>query len=133
METVQTLFEQKYVHVGIDHAAGIIVVKWVGFLQLDEVMEGCRVMTDAIRTYGLKRYLSDHTDLKLLKASVQNYLIGEAFPAYQRAGLERVAVLSSGDVFTQATVENVNGQVESERLRFAVFPTREACYAWLLG
>ncbi len=133
METVQTIFAQKYVHVGIDHGAGIIVVKWVGFLQLDEVMEGCRVMTDAIRTYALKRYLSDHTELKLLKASVQNYLIGEAFPNYQRAGLQRVAVLSSGDVFTQATVENVNGQAESDRLRFAVFPTREACYAWLLN
>ncbi len=133
METVQTLFQQKYVHVGIDHAVGIIVVKWVGFLQLEEVMEGSRVLGEAIRTYGLKRYLSDHTDLKLLKASVQNYLIGEAFPDYQRAGLQRVAVLASGDVFTQATVENVNGQVESNGLKFAVFPTREACYAWLLN
>ena len=133
METVQTIFEQKYVHVGIDHAAGILTARWIGFLQLDEVMEGSRVMGDAIRTHGLKRYLSDHTELKVLKASVQNYLIGEAFPNYQRAGLERVAVLSSGDVFTQATVENVNGQVTSNRLKFAVFPTREACYAWLLG
>ncbi len=43
MKTVQTLFEQKYVHIGIDHAAGILVARWIGFLQLDEVMEGCRV------------------------------------------------------------------------------------------
>ncbi len=132
METVQTLFEQKYVHIGIDHLTGILVARWIGFLQLDEVMEGSRVMGDAIRAHGLKLYLSDHTELKLLRASVQNYLISEAFPGYQRAGLQRVAVLSSGDVFTQATVKNVNGQVESNRLRFAVFSTREACYAWLL-
>ena len=133
METVQTLFRQKYVHVGIDQAAGILIVKWIGFLQLDEVMEGSRVMSDVIRTHQLKLHLSDHTELKVLKASVQNYLIGEAFPNYQRAGLERIAVLSSGDVFTQATVENVNGQSGSNQLQIAIFPNREACYAWLLG
>ena len=133
MEPLQTLFQRKYAQISIDHAAGIVIAKWIGFLQLDEVMEGCRVMTEAIRTYGLKRYLSDHTELKLLKASVQNYLIGEAFPAYQRAGLQKVAVFSSGDVFTQATVENVNGQSESDGLKIVTFTTREACYAWLLA
>ena len=130
---IQTIFQQKYVHIGIDHAAGIVVAKWTGFLQLDDVMEGCRVMGDAIHKHGLKRYLSDQTELKVLKASIQNYLIGEVFPDFQRAGLERVAVFSSDDVFTQATVENVNGQVESNRLRFATFTTWEACYAWLLA
>jgi hypothetical protein len=133
METVRTLFEQQYVHVGIDHTAGILIAKWIGFLQLDEVMESCRVMNDAIRTHGLKLHLSDHTELKVLKASVQNYLIGEAFPEAERFGLERIAVLNPYDVFTQATVENVNGQSESGRLKIATFSTREACYAWLLG
>jgi hypothetical protein len=133
METVQTLYQQKYVHIGIDHTAGIIVARWIGFLQLDELMEGSRVLGEAIRTHQLKRYLSDHTELKLLKANVQNYLIGEAFPDYQRAGLQKVAVLSSSDVFTQATVDNVNGQAESNQLKFATFTNREECYAWLLG
>ncbi len=133
METVRTLFEQQYVHVGIDPAAGILIAKWTGFLQLDEVMESCRVMNDAIRTHGLKLHLSDHTELKVLKASVQNYLIGEAFPEAERFGLERIAVLNSYDVFTQATVENVNGQSESGRLKIATFPSWQACYAWLLG
>jgi len=132
METVQTIFEQKYVHMGIDHAAGILVARWMGFLQLDEVMEGCRVMGEVIRTHQLKRHLSDHTELKVLKASVQNYLIGEAFPEAERAGLEKIAVLTSHDVFTQATVENVNGQSGSNRLKIAIFPSREECYAWLL-
>jgi len=133
METVQPLFQQKYVHLGIDHPAGIIVAKWIGFLQLDEVMEGCRALGAAIRTHQIKLHLSDHTELKLLKASVQNYLIGEAFPEAERSGVEKVAVLTSHDVFTQATVQNVNGQSESSRLKIATFPTREACYAWLLG
>ncbi len=132
METVRTLFEQPYVHLGIDHAAGILVARWIGFLQLDEVMKGCRVLADAIRTHQIRLHLSDHTELKVLKASVQNYLIGEAFPQAERFGLERIAVLNSYDVFTQATVENVNGQSASGRLKIATFSTREACYAWLL-
>jgi hypothetical protein len=67
METFQTLFEQKYLHLSIDLAAGILVAQWMGFLQLNEVMEGCRVMSHAIRTHGLKLHLSDHTELKSLR------------------------------------------------------------------
>jgi hypothetical protein len=59
METVQTFFKQRYVHIGIDHAAGILVARWIGFLQLDEVIDGCRVIADAIRTHQLKLHLSD--------------------------------------------------------------------------
>lgn len=128
METVQTLFRQKYVHMGIDHAAGILVARWMGLLQLDKVMEGSRRMGEIIRTHGLKLHLSDPTELKVLKASVQNYLIGEAFPEAERAGLEKIAVLTSHHVFTRATVENVNGQSGSNQLN-ATFCNREQCYA----
>jgi hypothetical protein len=133
METVQTILQQKYVHVVVDQATGILIAEWTGFLQLNEVMECCHVMNDAIHTHGLKLHLSDHTELKVLKASVQNYLIGEAFPEAERAGLKKIAVLTSHDVFTQATVENVNGQSESSRLKIATFKTHGDCYAWLLG
>lgn len=89
-------------------------------------------MTDFIREQNLQQHLSDHTDLKVLSAEVQDYLAGEWFFEVEKEGLRKVAVRLAKDIFAQATVRKVNRSERYRDLQIESFTSCEEAYDWLL-
>ncbi|SDL54976.1 hypothetical protein SAMN05421823_106293 [Catalinimonas alkaloidigena] len=127
------IFSEKYVEIAFDAENQIIIAVWKGYLQLDDVRQGCDVLIEYIRQHRLINHLSDQTELRELSPEVQKYLVDEVFPAMGEAGLRKIAILVSADIFAQATVEEVNHDTESKvgLIEFKTFHTPTDCLLWL--
>ncbi|MDF9795606.1 hypothetical protein OKW21_000869 [Catalinimonas alkaloidigena] len=115
----------------ITNEENIIIAKWSGFLNLESTKKGCDAMVEYVRKNKITKHLSDQSTLKVLSKEVQGYLVGEAFPALDRAGLRKLAVLVSEDVFAKATVDNVNSATMMGNIEVKTFNSRRECVDWL--
>ena len=127
----QVLFNEKYCEVYYEEDKNIITAQWIGYLQIDQVKEGCEQISKFIKRNPGVTHLSDHTRLKVLSTEVQNYLTGMWFQEVANLGLKKIAVLLSEDVFAQATVNKVNTAAMVDKLQINTFGTRSQCIEWL--
>ncbi|WP_109829886.1 hypothetical protein [Reichenbachiella versicolor] len=115
---------------------GILYAKWNGFLTIDQIKNGCGVLTNYIKKNGLKIHLSDHSELKVLNDECKTYLSTEWFPEVEALGITKIAALISPNVFTRKSVDDVNesnNRVQMRNLTIENFNTQEDCEKWLLG
>jgi hypothetical protein len=89
------------VHISFDAQNRIVYVKWSGFLKIDDTKRACRVLIDFIRQNRISLHLSEQTELKVLSKDVQEYLVHTFFPEAEQAGLRKLAVQLSEDIFAQ--------------------------------
>lgn len=129
--TSKAIYADNCAEITYDDANSIIVAKWSGFLKLDNTQKGCNVMVDFVRKNKILKHLSDQSTLKVLSKEVQGYLVTEAFPALDKAGLRKLAVLVSEDVFAKATVDNVNTATKMGNISIKTFNSRKDCIDWL--
>lgn len=130
--TSKAFFKDNCAEITYDDANSIIVAKWSGFLKLDSTKKACDNMVDFVKKNKVTKHLSDQSTLKVLSKEVQGYLVTEVFPALDKAGLRKLAVLVSEDVFAKATVENVNtNATKMGNITIKTFNTRRDCIDWL--
>jgi hypothetical protein len=127
----QTLLKESFAHISFDAENRIIYAKWVGFLKLDDTKRACRLLIDFIKQNRVTLHLSEQTELKVLSKDVQEYLVGTFFPEVEQAGLRKLAVQLSEDIFAQATVTNVNTKSSSGKLQINSFGSAQNAFNWL--
>ena len=127
----EIILKEKYTEIYMNKEDGILYAKWNGFLSAEQVMTGCKAMTNYIRRNKIKTHLSDHRELKILSKEVQEYLTQQWFPEVEKEGLKKVAALVSEDVFAKATVDKVNQLVELGGLSINTFNSPQDCIKWL--
>ncbi len=125
----KSLMKEKFVHISHDTKTNILYVKWIGFLRLEDVKKAGKFLLEYVAKNRITLNLNDQTELKVLSTEVQQYLMGELFPAIERVGMKKVGVLLSEDLFAQASVGNVNAKVG---LQVQVFGNANLCTEWLL-
>lgn len=128
---IEYLFNKTYCKVWYEGATEILYAKWSGFLSPDCVQEACSFMSRFIKTHGVKRHLSDHSDLKVLTREVQFFLTHKWFPELESLGLQKAATLISENMFARATVDKVNQEAQIHNLDICSFNSREDCLVWL--
>jgi hypothetical protein len=89
------------------------------------------VLIDFIKQNRLSLHLSEQTELKVLSKDVQEYLVTDFFPEAEQAGLRKLAVQLSEDIFAQATVANVNTKSSSGKLQINSFGSAQKAFDWL--
>jgi hypothetical protein len=129
--TAKTVMNEKFLRIAYDEKSGILFVKWIGFLRLDDVTKGGNFLLDFVKKNKIIKNFNDQTDLKVLSADVQRYLTTQLFPEIEKAGLSKIGVLVSEDVFAQATVNNVNAKVTMGGLTMQTFVSPKLCLEWL--
>jgi hypothetical protein len=129
----QTVLKESFVHISFDTQNRIIYAKWTGFLKIEDTKRACRVLIDFIKQNRLSLHLSEQTELKVLSKDVQEYLVNNFFPEAEQAGLRKLAVQLSEDIFAQATVANVNTKSSSGKLQINSFGSAQKALDWLLA
>lgn len=127
----ENLMKEPYVEIFMDLDNNIIVAKWIGFLKIDQVKKGCSFMTSYIKQHGLKGHLSDHRQLKVLSAEVQDYLTKVWFAEVEAVGLRRVGAIVAEDIFAKATVDKVNNLAQIGNLQILMFGSESECVKWI--
>ncbi|WP_224994509.1 hypothetical protein [Cesiribacter sp. SM1] len=127
------LIVEPYTEVSYDEQNRVIITKWKGSLELEQVRSTLEFKANFIREHGIRYNLNDHSELKVLLPEVQQYLIEEGHPLLERVGLRKIAVKLAKDIFAQATVRKVNRVENYDRLQIEVFSNYEDAYAWLLS
>ena len=131
--SLKTVMNEKFLHIAYEQQTGILYVKWIGFLRLDDVKKGGNFLVEFITNNRVTKNLNNQTALKVLSADVQQYLTTQLFPQIEKAGMRKVGVLLSEDVFAQATVNNVNAKVTLGNLSLQTFGSEKLCKEWLLA
>lgn len=127
------LLTKPYAEISLDERHQVIIARWKGVLNIDDVQEGCRFITGIIREHRLQRHLSDHKELRVLSPAVQHYLSGEWFFEVEQVGLRKIGVRLAKDIFAQATVRRVNTLELYGSLEIQNFTSCKAVYDWLLA
>lgn len=109
----------------------IIIAKWKGYLTGEQVKEGMAKMIAEARKRGLEKHISNQTELKVLSKEVQDLLTQELLPELAKAGVKKLAVFTSEDIFAKATVDKVNREVKLGDMIINSFNTMEECKDWV--
>jgi len=125
------IFETNYSDIYFDDDEGVLIARWSGFLQPEQVKNGCRAIADYVTKNQIKRYLSDHTELKALSNQVRDYLIREWFPEIENLGMEKIAVLVSQNAFPKASAEKIVNETQIGRMKILTCSSRHDCLEWL--
>ncbi len=129
--TSKAIYSDPSAEITFDDTNNIIIAKWKGFLKLDSTQKGCDSMVNFVKKNRTTKHLSDQSNLKVLSKEVQGHLVGEVFPELDKAGLRKLAVLVSEDVFAKATVDNVNTATKMGNITVKTFNTQRDCIDWL--
>ncbi len=125
------VMDKNFVKIFYEAENSTIVAKWMGYLKKDMVKEGMDEIIKYAEENGIKRHLSNQLELKILSSEVQQYLVEEVFPAVSKAGISKIAVLVSDDVFAHVTVDKVNNEMTVGDLTIQTFSSSGACAKWL--
>ena len=125
------LFKKSFVEISLDEENQVVIAKWIGFLRLEDVKQGCEEVNRLLSKHKLSKHLSDHTQLKVLSKDVQEYLTQKWFSDAEALGLRKLAVQMAEDVFAQASVSKVNMQASVRSLQIHNFNSYTQCYGWL--
>ena len=131
MLTSTILFKEKYCEISFDESNKILTAKWIGYLKPETIRAGCEKIVEATERHQVLNHISDQRELKVLSKECQQYLTDEWFPAVAKAGMKKIAILVSEDVFAQATVANVN--TKAGNLQIASFHSIPQAHSFLLG
>jgi hypothetical protein len=129
-QPTQTLFKESFAHIHYQPVRQLLVVKWIGYLQLADLQRACQLLLDQIGQLGITSLYCEQTELKPLSQSVKSWLVTECFPAAAQRGLRKVAILLSEDEFAQASVNEVNQNVEGS-LQIQSFSANSLAMEWL--
>ena len=126
------LFESAFCKVWFDEESRVIFAKWNGLLTLEEVKEGCSLMSVFIEKHGVKLHFSNHVNLKVLSNDVQLYLTQEWFPEVEKLGLRKIVALVSWDFMGATSVEKVNKEARVGELKIQSFKSELEGHKWLM-
>lgn len=131
MNRDEYLFNEPYCSIWYDKESLLLYAKWTGDLTLEQVKEGCSLMTSFIEENRIKIHFSNHVNLKKISNDIQLYLTQSWFPEVEEAGLRKVAALTSWDAMTEITIEKVNKTANVGELLIQSFKNELDCYKWL--
>lgn len=126
---MKKLFDEHYVLVQLDEEHKIIEVIWKKFAMSRQYRQTIEAAYQAILEHDLVGWLSDMTNASVVAMEDQHWMKNVMIPKGVAAGIRKVAIVDSKDIFSQKFVRSIEsnmGEFSSEH-----FPTIEDAREWL--
>ena len=126
---MKKLFDEHYVLVQLDEEHKIIEVIWKKFAMSRQYRQTIELAYQAILEHDLVGWLSDMTNASVVAMEDQHWMKNVMIPKGIAAGISKVAIVDSKDIFSQKFVRSIEsnmGNFSSEH-----FPTIEDAREWL--
>jgi hypothetical protein len=103
--------------------------RWADPGEMAAVLEaGLQGLTE----HGGSRWLADCSNMKAIKQSDQDWIVGEFFPRALAAGLRRIALVIPKNGLAITTVDQLMQRLPAAKVGVAYFPTVAEARSWLM-
>ncbi|RSK48504.1 STAS/SEC14 domain-containing protein [Hymenobacter rigui] len=129
---MQQLFENPYCTIFLDESVPALYQEWQGFVSGEPLREAHNATVQLLRAHRLNRVLADTRHMRVISQADQQWITESYFPRAIAAGLRRVAILQSEDMFNQTSVQAIMATVIRNTLVQAEhFQDLESARNWL--
>ena len=126
---MKKLLDEHYVLVQLDEEHKIIEVIWKKFAMSRQYRQTIELAYQAILEHDLVGWLSDMTNASVVAMEDQHWMKNVMIPKGVAAGISKVAIVDSKDIFSQKFVRSIESNMGSFASEH--FPTIEDAREWL--
>jgi len=131
---MKKVFKNEYITIFHNKDANITTSKWsTKTINMDEddFKKSHLAIVDAITDSRSKAVIGDAREFAFsIVPDVQHWVLYETFPLMIAAGLKKIAMIVSPDVFSQVSVEQSLAENESSPLIIKYFEDKEEAFKW---
>lgn len=97
-------YEKPYLQIHVAEQPGLIRTVWFGFALSEEVREGMLEALRHVRENNVTRWLADYRQRRIITPEDQQWIADTFLPQLATAGLRRLAIVESENVFGRLSV-----------------------------
>lgn len=120
---------KKFIEVSYDVYTNSVYANWIGYLNAEQVKEGCEDILKILKEKKVKKILNDNRLVNGTWTQAIDWISTDWFPRALDAGLNAIAYIYSSDVFGKFSV---NKLLEKNSLYTSnTFKDFDKAYEWL--
>ncbi len=128
---METKFDNTVVTVFYDKAIDSVIFDWKQAPTSTEFREALNKGLEVVQSTHCKNWIGDCTNLGAIDDVDQNWSNTEWFPKALGAGISKMGVIVSDDVFNQMSVDQIMSNVESANFVSQYFPDKDKARNWI--
>lgn len=105
--------------------------KWRGFLLMDELSTGYGKIADLVREYKITSLIADHSAIVGPWNEIIDWLVSEWTPQMNMAGLRKMAIICSNDLFSNISLELFLMDNSHAKYEVKIFDTVSDAKKWV--
>ena len=115
-------------------ALSMIRLSWTGYAPSREYREILEQALSEVEEHEVQRWSADLRDMAAILQQDEHWTVTDWFPRLAAAGLKRMAILMSSDLFNQMSVERIMGAATPVLgFEVAYFDDMQKAEAWLMA
>lgn len=120
-----------FFRIGIPEALDFIQCWWIGYTDLNQVMEGSELIIDYVVQSGKTGLLVDSSTEEGPWNDANKWIIEDWMPRAFSAGLTKIAIVLSEDIFSVMSAHDHAGFAKERGFNVELFETEKMAVQWL--
>jgi hypothetical protein len=104
--------------------------KWRGFLLMDELSTGYSKIAEIVREHKITSLIADHSNIVGPWNEIVDWLVTEWTPQMNMAGLRKMAIITSTDLFSNICLELFMMDNNHAKYKVKIFDTLQEAKKW---
>lgn len=132
---MQVISEQRNLRVSYNEEKNILICEWIGYQQVDDIKDGCELITAHVKKYGTTYLINDLVALKGTFTAANDWINNEWLPKAIASGLACTAYVYSPDVFAKFALSDLFKKRDADAVKgydYNAFDTFDDAMDWLL-
>ncbi len=124
-------FDESYLKISYDAEADCVIMEWKDFATSDEFRNGLSEGLKLIQQKKTGNWLADLRKMEAIDPVDEQWSNTDWFPRALQAGINRMAIVPSEDIFNSISVENIMNAVAGTVLVTHYFKEAEEAKSWM--
>lgn len=123
--------DESYLTITYDADTASVIMQWKSFATSEEFRHGLNQGLQLIKEKNASNWLADLRKMEAIDPEDEQWSNEDWFPRALQAGISRMAIVPSEDIFNSIAVENIMNAVTGTDLVTHYFKTPEEAKGWL--
>lgn len=124
-------FDENYLKISYDADADCVIMQWKAFATSEEFRHGLNEGLKLIQQKNSPNWLADLRKMEAIDPEDEQWSNEDWFPRALQAGIKRMALVPSEDIFNSISVENIMNSVAGTGLVTHYFKQPDEAKSWL--
>jgi len=128
---VKVKYEDKVVRISVEDKLKCVILTWLEVPTSAEFRDSLTTGLEVVKHFRLSRWIGDVRNLGAIEETDQHWSTNIWFPLALNAGINKMAIILSDDLFNQLSVEEIMHRVSSPHLVSHYFSDQEEALSWI--